>query len=73
MDFEQRGRIKAIKEKYKKGSMVELVSMKDHQAPKSGTKGKVIVVDDIGTVHVEWENGSVLGVIIGIDIIVLLE
>lgn len=26
-----------------------------------GTEGIVTLVDDIGTVHVKWENGSTLG------------
>lgn len=28
---------------------------------KEGTKGKVMHVDDIGTVHIFWENGLCLG------------
>ena len=31
----------------------------EHQMP-SGMEGKVIGVDDIGQIHVEWENGSTL-------------
>ncbi len=31
----------------------------EHQMP-SGMEGKVIDVDDIGQIHVEWENGSTL-------------
>jgi len=73
MNLAHRGRIKAIREKYKTGSTVQLVSMEDYQAPKVGTKGKVIDVDDMGTVHVKWENGSTLGVIIGVDEVVLLS
>ena len=67
------GKIKAIKAKYKAGSTVSLISMQDAQGPKPGTLGKVSFVDDVGTVHVDWENGSSLGVIIGIDSIALLS
>ena len=49
MNLAHSGRIKAIREKYKTGSTVQLVSMEDYQAPKVGTKGKVIDVDDMGT------------------------
>lgn len=71
MNLAHRGRIKAIREKYKIGSTVQLVSMEDYQAPKIGTKGKVIDVDDMGTVHVKWENGSTSEVTIGVDEVVL--
>ena len=27
-----------------------------------GTKGTVLVVDDTGTIHVKWDNGSSLGI-----------
>jgi len=38
------------------------------QKPK-GTKGVVIQVDDIGTLHVAWETGSTLGVVPGVDMV----
>ena len=33
------------------------------------TGGTVVAVDDIGTVHINWDNGSGLNVIYGIDIV----
>lgn len=44
-----------------------LIKMDDEQAPSPGTKGIVRFVDDIGTVFVKWENGSMLGVVLGCD------
>jgi hypothetical protein len=41
--------------------------MEDPQAPPIGTTGTVIGVDDLGTVHVKWDNGSCLGVAFGED------
>jgi hypothetical protein len=32
-----------------------------------GTRGEVDFVDDIGTIHVRWENGRYLGLIEEID------
>ena len=32
-----------------------------------GLKGKVAMVDDAGQIHVNWENGSSLAVIPGVD------
>ena len=59
--------VKNIKELYPAGCRVQLDSMDDVQAPPKGTRGTVIAVDSIGTIHVEWENGSSLGVVFGHD------
>ena len=59
--------IERLRKEYPKGCRVELVSMDDFQAPPDGTKGTVVLVDDIGTVHVRWDNGSSLGAAYGID------
>lgn len=53
---------------YPKGSRVELVKMDDVQVPPLGTQGTVTEVDDIGTIMVDWDNGSKLGVVLGEDI-----
>ena len=45
-----------------------LAEMDDTQAPPVGTRGTVIAVDDIGTIHVRWDNGSSLGVVFGEDL-----
>ena len=52
---------------YPKGTRVELVKMDDVQAPPMGTLGTVTGVDDIGTIMVDWDNGSKLGVVLGED------
>lgn len=48
--------------------MVELIEMDDdyRNMPK-GLKGRVTNVDDAGTIHISWENGSSLGVVYGVD------
>ena len=61
------GIIYELKDAYKEGDRVRLVEMDDRQAPPEGTEGTVIGVDDAGTIHVAWDNGSSLGVIYGID------
>jgi len=43
------------------------VCMDDPQAPPVGTKGTVTRVDDTGTIHVKWDNGSGLGIVPGVD------
>ena len=57
----------ALRERFPRGTRVELVKMDDPQAPPVGTKGTVLGVDDIGSVAVAWENGSRLSVVYGED------
>lgn len=59
--------VKRIRRQYPKGTRVELVKMHDTQAPIPGTKGTVNHVDDIGTIHIDWDNGSSLGVVPEVD------
>ena len=56
-----------LRERYPEGTRVELVRMEDPQAPPVGTKGTVTGVDDIGTIHVNWDTGSSLGIAYGAD------
>ena len=72
MNMPSAGTVKYYKEKYPVGAKVELVKMDDRHAPPSGTKGTVMFVDDMATVHVAWENGSSLGAVYGEDIIKLI-
>ncbi len=56
-----------IERMYPVGKTVELISMDDSQAPPSGTRGEILFIDDIGQIHVRWENGSSLALIYGED------
>lgn len=56
-----------LKNGFPPGTRVELLRMDDDQAPPVGTLGTVKAVDDIGTIHVAWDNGSSLGVVLGVD------
>lgn len=60
--------LQMLRDKYTVGSRVELVQMDDpYSKLKLGAKGIVTGVDDIGTIHVHWENGSTLGILYGVD------
>lgn len=59
--------VKRLRERYTDGTRVELVEMDDPQAPPKGTRGTVWAVDDIGSIHVHWDNGSGLSLIYGVD------
>ena len=53
--------IQFLKDLYPTGTRVKLVEVNDIQAPPIGTLGTVMYVDDIGTIHIKWDNGSTLG------------
>ena len=59
--------IKKIKEEYPSGAEIIVDRMADDPRPVApGTQGTVIAVDDIGTLHCNF-NGRQLGVIPGVD------
>ena len=68
MVFPDKSTVDRIRNEYPAGTRVELVSMNDPytKIPK-GTKGTVRTVDDTGTIFVNWDNGSGLGVVYGED------
>lgn len=55
------------KKRHPTGTFVELIQMKHHLSPPVGSKGLVIHVDDMGTIHTRWDNGVELGLIPGED------
>lgn len=66
--FPSRRTVEMLRERYPEGCRVELVSMNDpYSRLKPGDQGEVVMVDDIGTVHVRWDCGSSLGVAYGED------
>lgn len=65
--------IQQIKEKYCVGTKVELIQMYDLQALPAGTKGVIVAVDALGTLQVDWENGSNLGLVVGTDEFKIME
>lgn len=60
-------RLQALRERFKPGTRVELLKMDDVQEPPIGTRGTVVGVDDIGSIMVNWDNGSGLSVAYGED------
>lgn len=50
------------------GKRVRLEFLDDHLSDlKQGDEGTIFDIDSNGTVHVQWDNGSALGLIPGID------
>jgi hypothetical protein len=46
-----------------KDKRIKCIHMNDEHPVPSGTEGTVMFVDDIGTIHVKWDNGRSLGLI----------
>ena len=66
--------IEAIKRKYPPGTRIKLHFMTDDPRPiEPGTCGTVRFVDDIGTLHCDFDNGRSLGVVWGVDNFTVIE
>ncbi len=60
--------VKIVRKLYPAGCRVELVHMDDpYSTLPPGERGTVVLVDDAGTVFVDWDCGSSLGVVFGVD------
>lgn len=57
--------LQELRAQYAQGTRVELIKMNDPYNVKlvPGCQGTVRCVDDIGTIHVEWDCNSRLGVV----------
>lgn len=62
------GFVNEYKRLYPTGTRIELIHMDDEQAVPSGTKGTVEFVDDMGTIHMKWDNGRGLGLVPNVDV-----
>lgn len=66
--FNDRDYVESIKRRYPSGTRIVLDRMGDDLRPiDTGTKGTVLHVDDIGTVHCAFDNGRQLGLVPGED------
>ena len=65
MNFISKEALEGIRKQYPIGSRVELTKMSDpyNTVLVPGVRGTVIGVDDIGTIHVNWDCGSSLGIV----------
>lgn len=60
--------VASIKKKYPEGTRIKLINMNDPWHPvEPGTEGTVKLVDDIGQIHMKWDNGRTLALVPGQD------
>jgi len=72
--FKSRVKVNDIKQQYKRGTRLELISMGYDPRPiLPGVKATVNMVDDNGTIHCVWDNGRILGLIPGEDTFCVIE
>lgn len=58
----------------KAGDRVRLIRCTDpHTTISPGALGTVTLVDSLGTIHVQWDNGIQLGLVIGEDTFVIVD
>lgn len=64
-----REQLMAREKQYPKGTRVELISMDDpyNKSLKAGAKGTITRVDPLGDLEVDWDSGSTLKLICGVD------
>ena len=68
MKFPNKEYIEQLRKKYPIGTKIQLISMRDEKYPVlPGTVGEVTHIDDVGSIHMKWENGSSLSIIPEVD------
>ena len=60
--------VQRMKDNYPPGTRILLLQVEDDPHPiEAGTRGTVVGVDDIGTLHCHFDNGRQLGIVPGED------
>ena len=68
MTLAEQQRVARTKLNYPPGTRIELIQMGDDPRPVApGTRGEVSCVDDMGSIHMHWDNGRTLALIPGED------
>ena len=68
MKFPNKAYLENLRKQYPVGTKIQLISMRNEKYPiLPGTVGVVTHIDDAGSIHMRWENGSSLALIPEID------
>lgn len=65
--YPSREQVEYLRKQYPPGALIQLTADMNGERLQAGDIGQVIHVDDIGTIHMAWQNGSSLGLIPGED------
>lgn len=66
-------KVEEIKETYSEGMTIVLAEMKGESKMPAGLRGTVKFVDDMGQIHMNWENGSSLALNVEEDKFIMVE
>ena len=68
MKFPNKSYLAQLRKQYPVGTKIQLISMRDEKYPiLPGTIGVVTHIDDLGSIHMKWQNGSSLALIPEVD------
>ena len=68
MKFPNKAYLEQLRKQYPKGTKLQMITMRNEGYPvPPGTIGEVAHIDDIGNIHVRWQNGSYLALIPEVD------
>ena len=68
MKFPNKSYLAQLRKQYPKGTKLQMITMRNEKYPvPPGTIGEVTHIDDIGNIHVRWQNGSSLALIPEVD------
>lgn len=73
MKFPSKEMLEHYRAMYPVGTRVELLAMRDPQAPPVGTRGTVLWVDDAADLVMRWDNGSGLNVCLDEDSVRIMK
>jgi hypothetical protein len=60
-------KVECLKERYPEGTRIQLIAMSGESDMPSRLMGTVDFVDDIGQLHLKWDNGRSLALVPGED------
>ena len=74
MKFPNKNYLEQLRKQYPVGTKIGLISVRNEKYPiLPGTIGEVTHIDDLGSIHMKWQNGSSLAIIPEVDSFKVLE
>ena len=68
MKFPNKAYLEQLRKQYPKRTKLQMITMRNEKYPvPPGTFGEVTHIDDIGNIHVRWQNCSSLAIIPEVD------